>query len=130
MVTITDATGSEPMHMFFVWLACRGLSYQMNGLAPERYRETLRGTAQSLRPLTSRERSSIKVTRLRVASAKDGEDLSRLSERTGNAWGLSMTAVLNGLSEGASSAAGQLVKIAVSEPYVRRAATHTDGPLL
>jgi predicted Zn-dependent protease len=119
VVTITDATGREPMHMFFVWIACRGLVCQLIGVAPERYREPLRGTAQSLRPLTSRERSSIKVTRLRVASAKDGEDLSRLSERTGNAWDLPMTAVLNGLSEGTSLAAGQLVKIAVVRKQAR-----------
>ncbi len=128
VVTITDASGREPMHMFFVWIACRGLIYQMIGLAPERYREPLRGTAQSLRPLTRQERSSIKVTRLRVATARDGEDLSRLSERTGNAWNLPLTAVLNGLSEKAPLADGQRVKIAVSEPYVRRAAAGTDGP--
>jgi predicted Zn-dependent protease len=128
VVVITDATGSEPMHMFFVWIACRGVIHQMIGVAPERYREVLRGTAQSLRPLTSQERSSIEVTRLRVATARDGEDLSRLSERTGNAWDLSTTAVLNGLTEGASLATGQLVKIAVSEPYARRPAAGTDKP--
>ena len=73
--------------------------------------------ARSFRPLTPRERTSIRETRLRVVQAVEGEDLGALSERTRNTWNLQETAVMNGLFVDARLGAGQLVKIAVSQPY-------------
>ncbi|MHC4697188.1 MAG: M48 family metalloprotease [Planctomycetota bacterium] len=117
LVTLTDDSGSEPMHMHFLWVACRGLIYQMIGLAPERYRDTLRRTALSFRPLTGEERSSIKQIRLRIVAATDGERLRQLSKRTGNVWDLGETAIANGIDSTEPLGAGQLIKIAVSQTY-------------
>ena len=114
-VTITDATGREPMHMHFLWVASRGMIYQMIGLASERHREVLRKTAMSFRPLTGDERSKVTVIRLRIVSGRDGEDLRQLSSRTGNVWDLQTTAVMNDLASRETLAEDQLVKIAVSE---------------
>jgi predicted Zn-dependent protease len=118
LVTFTDATGREPMHMHFLWVASRGLIYRMIGLAPEYHRETVKKTALSFRPLTVEEKSSILETRVRIASAQAGEDIIGLSDRTGNVWDAQTTAVMNGIRTEAPLKQGQLIKIAVSQEYM------------
>ena len=117
LVTYTDNSGQEPVHMQFLWIAYRSLIYQIIGLAPERYRPELRETAQSFRPLRDKERDSIREMRLRVVAARPGETLDKLSKRTGNEWSVKITAVVNGLDTGKPLIKGQLIKIAVSQRY-------------
>ena len=93
-----------------------GKTYQLIGLAPEKHRETLRNAALSLRPLTEAERGSVTGTRMRIATARQGERLEQLSARTGNAWSPAYTALVNGLDAEAICQQRQLVKIARTEP--------------
>ena len=117
LVTYSDTTGKEPMHLHFLWVAYRRLTYQFIGLAPERYRPTLREAALSFRPLTSEERASIKETRLRIVSARANETLDQLSQRTRNVWDPKTTSVINGINPDQPLKEGQLIKIAVLQPY-------------
>jgi predicted Zn-dependent protease len=117
LVTYSDTSGEEPMHLHFLWVAYRGLIYQFIGLAPESYRPTLRETALSFRPLTSDERASIKETRLRIVSARANETLDQLSKRTRNVWDAKTTSVINGINADQPLRKGQLIKIAVLQPY-------------
>jgi predicted Zn-dependent protease len=120
VLTYTDNTGKEALHMHFLWVGYRGMLYQFIGIAPERYRPVLRETALSFRPLSAKEKASIKETRLRVVSAQAGETLEKLSLRTGNEWDVLTTAVINGLDKNKTLQKGQLVKVAVSQPYTMR----------
>jgi len=113
----TDNSGREPMHLAFLWVGYRGLIYQFIGLAPEKYRKLLRATALSFRPMTSTERKSITETRLRVVSARSNESLTQLSKRKRNAWDIRTTVVMNGIDVKESLREGQLIKIAVIQPY-------------
>ncbi len=117
LLLYTDTSGKEPMHLAFLWIAYRKIVYRFIGLAPERYRENLRSSALSFRPITAKEKSSIKERRLRVVAAREGESLARLSQRTNNVWPIEATAVVNGLAAGQKLKKGQLVKIAVSQPF-------------
>ena len=117
VLTYTDSGGKEPVYIHFLWVAYRELIYQFIGMAPERYRPVLKETALSFRPMTAKEKASIRETRLRVVSARSQETLAKLSKRTGNIWDVKMTAVINGLDAGRKLKRGQLVKIAVSQPY-------------
>ena len=74
-------------------------------------------SAISFRPLNSGDRASIKETYLRIVTAKDGERLSDLAQRTGNVWSVQETAIANGIASHQALKAGQLVKIAGSRPY-------------
>jgi predicted Zn-dependent protease len=118
VVTLTDTSGGTPVHMHFLWVAARGLIYQMVGLAPDQYREALRRTAQSFRPLTPEERASFTEMRLKVVAARGGETLAQLSRRAQDQWKPEMTAIVNGVQPGAKLKQGQLVKIAVKQSYV------------
>jgi predicted Zn-dependent protease len=117
LVTYSDTRGKEPMHLFFLYIAHGQFIYQFVGLAPERYRPVIRKAAQSFRPLTSAERASIRETRLRIVSARANETLARLSGRSGNVWDLNLTAVINGIRVDQPLKKGQLIKIAVEQPY-------------
>jgi predicted Zn-dependent protease len=117
LLTYTDDRGKEPLHKHFLWVAYRGLLYQFIAVAPERYRPVLRETAFSFRPLSTKEKDSILETRLRVVEALPGETLQELSVRTSNFWSAYHTSVVNGLEEDQVLKEGQLVKVAISQPY-------------
>ncbi|MCL4686493.1 M48 family metalloprotease [Myxococcota bacterium] len=106
------------------WIAHNGLLYRISASAPAlvagRFFGRGRAMARSFRTLTAQERAEIRVERLRIAAARDGEDMAALSRRTGNAWDPARTAVLNGLLPGTPLSGGQLLKIVVSEPYEGR----------
>ena len=117
LLLYTDTSGKEPMHLAFLWVGYRKVLYLFIGLAPEHHRELLRAAAWSFRPITAKEKSSIKERRLRIVAARKGESLARLSKRTNNLWPVEATAVINGMAAGQKLKKGQLVKIAVSQPF-------------
>lgn len=117
VLTYTDTSAKEPMCLCFLWIAYRDAIYRFIGIAPESYRDILQGTAFSFRPMTKKEKASITETRLRIVTARSGETLAALSKRTGNQWDAKTTAVMNGLKETQRLKKGQLVKIAVRQPY-------------
>ena len=100
----------------------RGATWRITGVSPSRaagrYLGRTLNTARSFRPLTEEERNSIHATKLRLATARRGEDVKALGRRAGNAWDPSRTAVLNALFTNHRFAGGEEVKIAVVEPYV------------
>lgn len=105
------------------WFVRDGNVYRLTGLAlgPNTRTGIFANVARSFRPLNPRERGSIRETRLRVVPALANEDLGTLSARMKNQWNLQETAVVNGLFADDELAPGQLVKIAVSQPYKRPA---------
>lgn len=109
------------MRAHITWIAYQGTVYRLIGLtvspSSARYAGVFVSVARSFRPLTPRERDSIRETRLRIAEARDGESLREISERTGNRWNVQETAVMNDLFADSPLRAAQLVKIAVSERY-------------
>jgi len=92
------------------------------------YRGRATATARSFRPLEPAERESIEVLRLRIAHAESEETLSELSIRTRNALDLQRTAVANGLFTEDRLHAGQVLKVAISEPYRPRELPPTTPP--
>ncbi len=104
-----------------VWIAHDGRVYRLANLVqgPGAERALSRGEvfARSFRPLTPADRASIRVRRLRLATARAGEGLAEFSRRTGNDWDAQRTAIANGLFASARLAQGQLLKISVVERY-------------
>jgi predicted Zn-dependent protease len=112
------------------WIAHAGRVYRLNAIAPpgvgRKYLGRAQNTARTFRALTADERASITERRLRTVEAREGESLTQLSARGGNALGLYLTAVANDLDERAVLRAGTLVKIAREEPYTARVTTSSE----
>ncbi len=103
------------------WIAHGGTIYQLVGVAPSRKFDQLKpvfdSVVNSFRPLTAAERTGVKEKRLRLVKAQAGESPEALAGRTHAAWKAAEIAVVNGLAAGKTFAEGQVVKIAVLEPY-------------
>jgi len=99
----------------------RGMTWRITGVtasaAERRYRGQFFNTARSFRPLTDEERDSIQSMRLRLATARPGESLEALSQRTSNTWNPSYMAVNNAFFTGHIFDGGEIVKVAHTEPY-------------
>ena len=114
-------TKQGPAIVEITWIAYKGLVYQIAGVLPkdqfDQSHPLLRSTIQSFRPMTASERTNLTITKLRIATAKDGETLQELLVRTGSTWSGEQAAVANALQTNSRLQAGQLVKIARREPY-------------
>ncbi len=112
--------GGAGIRVQLTWVAYRGSIYLITGAsAPpaKRYEGTFRAVARSFRPLAPSAAEALEERRLRIVTARAGESLQALSERTGNTWDVQQTAVVNGLFATARLESGQLVKVAVKERY-------------
>jgi predicted Zn-dependent protease len=103
------------------WIAYGGLIYQVVGLAPTKQFDTLQAlfhsVAHSFRPLSASERAGIKEKRIRLVKAQAGESIEALAARTNSAWKKEQIAVVNNLAVGDPLKEGQLIKVAIAEPY-------------
>ncbi|HTO54827.1 MAG TPA: M48 family metalloprotease [Myxococcota bacterium] len=92
--------------------------FRMTGAAVEdKDLDTTLVTTRSFRAVTDEDRAAIRETRLAIAQAQPGEDLTALTRRTQNAWGSYQTAIFNGLSPDQRFQGGETVKIARELPY-------------
>jgi predicted Zn-dependent protease len=70
--------------------------------------------------MTPADTAQIRESHLRVATARAGERLADVARRVGSIWSANEIAVANGLAADARLAAGQLIKVAIPEPYRER----------
>lgn len=115
------AGGGGSLRAQLTFIPFRDATWRVTGVAPaqlaRRHEGAMLATARSFRPLTAQERQAIQVTRLRVVTARPGEGLAALSERSGNVWGVNESAVYNGVFADHRFRGGEPVKVARQEPY-------------
>ncbi len=103
------------------WIAYRDDIYLLVGVVPRRYSDAHRAlfgrVGQSFRAISTAERQSITQKRLRLRTAEASESLDGFGRRVGNSWSAQETAIANGLETTATLGAGQLLKVAIREPY-------------
>lgn len=116
------ASPQAPISLHLTWIPRDGMILRVTGATVGRgaLDGVFNNVARSFRPITPRELASVRETRLRIVAARAGEDLSQLSDRTDNAWNIQETAVMNGLFADARLNPGQLMKVAISQPYSQR----------
>jgi len=120
--SVVAVDGSRgPTTLDFTWIAHGGIVYRIVGVSPARrygtYQPLFDQTVASFRAMTPADAAQIRETRLRVATARAGERLADVVRRTGSVWSGEELAVANGLAADVRLAAGQLIKVAVPEPY-------------
>ncbi|MBT8144097.1 MAG: M48 family metalloprotease [Gammaproteobacteria bacterium] len=113
-------TDQGPLGLHLTWIAHPQMMVRITGMAPlnafNNYARTFDSIADSFRGLTQAEAGSFTELRLNVATARNGETLSQLSQRVGNAWSVEETKVANGLPSELLSQ-GQPVKVAIEVPF-------------
>ena len=106
------------------WVQRQGLIFRFFGMtstSPAHDRSAgIRQALKTFRTLTTDERSSFTVDRLRIVMAEDGETLVDLSQRVGNQWAQEALAVMNRIAPTTPLSAGQPVKVSMAERYVPR----------
>ena len=103
------------------WIAYNGIIFRVTGICGRdefaSYRKLFETTAGTFRSLTPDERAGIRQVRLRVREGRGGETLADFVSRTSSDWTAAQVAVFNALAPDATLAAGQRLKVAISEPY-------------
>ena len=117
LVRYEDASGKEPVSIYYLFVTSPERSFLLIGLAAEEHRAQLRATALSFRKLSPEERESIQGYRLRIEAARADESLVMFGDRTDNVVRTDLIAVMNGLSDDVLLDEGQLVKIVRKEVY-------------
>ena len=117
VVKIDDASGTEPVSVYYVWIEARPSVFKIVALGPQRYYDPMRETAESVRRLTEDELKSIVAERIRIVTAENGESIADLNARSGNVLSDELTAAINGLPDGHVFAGGNPVKILRVERY-------------
>lgn len=118
IVTINDNSSGKVYGIHNFWFRLNNITYQALGVAEEADFELLRKAAQSIRPLTSKEKETIVVHRLRIREAREGESLESFNKRTGNLWDVNVTAIMNNIDADEVLTKGQLLKIVLAEKYM------------
>jgi predicted Zn-dependent protease len=112
-----------PIAVDFTWLVHEGRIYQFMGAMPAQLyvdrQDTFLAIAQSFRPMTRAEISSVTERRLRIVKARQGETLRRLLERTDAAVSPAQAAVANAMEMETVLTEGQLVKIVKEQPFTQ-----------
>ena len=122
--SVAVESSRSPIILDFAWIAQGGIVYRILGISPASrigvYRPLFDQTVSSFRATTSADMAQIRETRLRVATARAGERPTEVARRMGSVWSPDEIAVANGLAASDRLAAGQLIKVALSEPYRHR----------
>jgi predicted Zn-dependent protease len=107
------------------WIAHGGLVFQFLAVAPSDRAKDLQPVFDSVtggfRPLSSQERAGITEKRVRLITARGGETIESLATRALSSWKADEVAVVNGLLASAPLREGQVLKVAVEEPYKTQA---------
>jgi len=106
--------------VLLTFLIHHGQTFRITGVArseKSRNRTLFLNVARSFRPIPPEMLKGIHEDWLRVVEARPGETLAELSGRTGNRWPLNRTAVMNALFATDALEPGQLVKVAIAQPY-------------
>lgn len=103
------------------FIAFRDQVYRLTGLANSQayrgWQGAFAAVARSFREVTPAEAAKVREQRLRIVGAKRGETLDQLVARTRSSWKAEEVAVANALARNVRLSEGQLVKVAISEPW-------------
>jgi len=114
-------TAEGEMGVILIWVSHKGLVYQMTAMSLIEsfgsYQENFLKTIHSFRHLSEEDLPKNLEARLRIVKARNGETLEELEKRSDSVWSPAKIAVANGLSEKDQLREGQLVKVAILEPY-------------
>jgi predicted Zn-dependent protease len=118
VVRYDETADDQVVSLYYVFVAAPGGSYTFMAMGFEEFRETLRKSVMSIRPLSDAERNSIRGLRLRVTAIRPGESLEQWAKRNSSEWGPKFISSMNGLDSEQHIGSGEPLKYVREEKYV------------
>lgn len=117
IISMQSKDPKEKIIIHMLWLKFGKYTFQLIGAGEESYNKILKKSVESIRPISQKERNSIKPTILRIVTANEGETIEALSKRTNNVLSLDYLYIINELKPDTKLKKGQLIKIGKAELY-------------
>jgi len=116
-VSLQDDSGEKIVEVQVWWLKMNDLIFHMVGMGYLEHSNAMNKSVQSVRKLTKEEKAGISSLKIHFAKASEGESLEDFSKRTNNNWDVETMIIMNNLDPNTKLTSGQVLKIAVEEPY-------------
>ncbi|MFD1292356.1 M48 family metalloprotease [Lutibacter holmesii] len=117
LISFQDKTANATVYAYALWMPLNDKLFNIMGIATHQELKLLEQTVHSLRKLTAKEKNNVKVNRMHIVHAKEGETIESLSERTGNILTIDLTSVINAKTSKELLKRGEQIKIIKSYPY-------------
>lgn len=117
---VVASSSSGRVRSYITFLPYAKAIWRITGAAvKDKDLEATLATTRSFREMNAEDLAVIRETRVAVARAEAGENLTVLTSRTSNTWSAYETAIYNGLQPSHTFAGGESVKIARASSYKR-----------
>ena len=117
LVTFKETVKSETVFAYILWTPLNGRLYKLVGIGSSDYKATLEHVSHSFRPLTKQDKTTIKINKVRVVEARQGETITTLSKRVNNLLNLELTSIVNDKSATEKLDKGTLIKVVNEQKY-------------
>jgi len=117
LVTFKEIIKSEAVFAYILWTPLNGKLLKLVGVGSSQYKTTLERVSHSLRPLTNKDKASIKINKVRVVEARQGETITTLSKRLNNQLNIELTGIINDKSVTEKLDKGTLIKVVNEQNY-------------
>jgi len=117
LLTFKETIKSETVFAYILWTPLNGKLYKLVGVGSSEYKATLEHVSHSFRPLTSKDKATIKIDKVRVVKAKQGETITSLSKRVHNKLNLDLISIVNDKTTTEKLDKGTLIKVVNEQNY-------------
>ncbi len=111
----------EEIYLLLTWIAKDGLVYQVLGATLRNrwneHRSTFEATARSFREPSQGELDEVYENRLRLVTARKGETIGNIANRSGSEWSAAKMAVANAMTTKMKLSGGESIKVSKRERY-------------
>jgi len=117
LLTFKETVKSQTIFAYILWIQFNGKLFKLVGVGPSEYKDTLENISSSLRALNDKDKATIKISKVRIVKAKQGETLISLSKRVDNKLSIELTSVINSVTENEKLNKGTLIKVVKEQNY-------------
>ena len=117
LVTFKETVKNQTVFAYILWTPLNGRLYKLVGIGSSDYKATLELVSHSFRPLTKQDKANIKINKVQVVEARQGETITSLSKRVHNKLNLELTSVVNDKTATEKLDKGTLIKVVNEQNY-------------
>ncbi|OIQ30835.1 MAG: hypothetical protein BM564_01075 [Bacteroidetes bacterium MedPE-SWsnd-G2] len=116
-LTFKATSEGKPVEAHLVWQPMNGKLFKILSFGYAGYIDTYKSTISSLGPLTSKQKTNLKIKQVKIVNARDNESLEALCKRYNCAFSTKLIATLNDLDPTKPLKEGISIKLIVNALY-------------